>query len=236
METQLVFSSIIYDTQQIGEKDEIAFFIESEINDNSVKSIIEKEAVKLILSPRFKDTFLSEFFSDKSNLSFHTELQSPFTEQNKKPGDIDLLIFDKRRPDLATAFECKVVKSEILESGNVSINKLVKLQNSIKQVNEYLELGFHKVYLLVVILDDARKSNLPNVALRSSNSSQLSEVYNIVFNESIKEDIGIGFVTISQQTGKSIDSMGFFGVCNDRKAKPREQLTTMTNKIKQNLK
>ena len=158
------------------------------------------------------------------------------SQRNKKPGDIDILIFDKERPDLSAAFEVKRVKIITQLDGKHKLNNVTSIQKGVKQVNGYQSIGFHKSYLMVVMLDDSRLADYPNSMMRNSQSSLIDEIYDIPWNEELHEDVGIVYLKITQPTHKSYNKMAGLGFCIDKSANKLQQSEVLTNKIRELIK
>lgn len=234
MKRQMIFRQTYYDSQVLTGAETISFFTETEENSASVTSMTEDEAIKWLFNNySFGQTFKEEFF-DYSNRAqpFFCEKQ-PFVIAGKKPGDIDILLIDKERPDQAIAFECKRLKVTSLDKNTSKVNNVNGIKTGVKQANGLQSLGFYKSYLLLILLDDGRQLDYPNTMLRNSKSDTVEEIYDIPWNEPIHNDVGIVFIKVTQQTGKHFNKMAGIGICVDKKAQELEQTNTMTNKIKE---
>jgi len=181
--------------------------------------------------------FLPDFFDNPNNVKSYFGLTEPFTQKNKKPGDIDLLLVDTDNPDKAIAFECKRVKAVSLENQTAKVNNTGKIKHGVLQVNKYQKLGFHQTYLMIILLDDGRNYKTPNTLFRSSaNIDELKQLYDLPFNEPLNNDTGVIFIIVNQPTGKDINLTGAIGFCLDKFAELHEQKKSLTNKIEELIK
>ena len=228
-----IFNTMIYDRQRI-EGSKTSFFHESMDNDESVTNNTEELIVNWIFNHKSTARFFaSHFATDLLNLRAYSGLTKPFTTNNQKPGDIDLLFVDPYSPNKSIAFEVKKVKALAIDNEVSKVNGSEKIIKGVMQVNRYQSIGFHRTYLLVIILNDGRAKNTPNVMLRKANSKDVTRVYNIPWNEPLHEDVGITFLDINQFTGRHINQTGSLGLCIDKEASWLDQTYELTLKINQ---
>lgn len=74
-------------------------------------------------------------------------------------GDIDVLRFPVGQPELATAIQAKRIKVSAKSLRTGQPNKLSDLSEGIRQTNHLSDLGFHQVYLYLLIEVDSRERN-----------------------------------------------------------------------------
>lgn len=233
METTLYFKQIYYDRQQLNQVGKTHFFTESEDYEESVSSLTEGQAVAwLFRTPTLQRFFIEEFFEYSSSIKVYSEIEEPITEKNKIPGDIDLLLIDTQRPHQSIAFECKRVKAVYQSEGKSKVNNSNKIRKGVIQANKYRELGFHKTYLVIILLDDARASKLPNVMMRSSDASEVKHIYSMEWYEKLHPDVGLVFIKVSQPTGKGVNQFGGIGICIDKRSNPIDQTNKLNTDIK----
>lgn len=230
--TQYVFS----DRQRIGGSSNISFFISNPEPEASVTSTFESEDETvnwLMDNNNFRNMLFSNLFPASNSVKHHCGLKEPVTVPNRMPGDIDILIYEKESLDNAIGIECKIVKSESRENGPPKINKVASVQKKgTIQANGYAELGFSKVYLLVILLDDGRHYKNPNVIFRTTPSESLQELYGYDWKTKMNDDIGIIYVNVNQFTSNHINQTKGLGLHIERKAKFRKQNESLTKKIK----
>ncbi len=160
------------------------------------------------------------------------QLKEDILEWGQKPGDVDILLWPENRPQLAVAIECKRVKVQVDESGLEKANKLQGITKGIWQSNQLRSLGFHRTYLLILIVTDGRNKKQVNSLFRHANSETIQEVYNIPWHEELDNEVGVIYVQITQPTGLSHNEMYGFGVCIDKQCSRLEQSRTLTDKIR----
>lgn len=144
MQRQMIFRQSYYDSQVLTGANEIPFFRESEENSESVTTMTEDQAVKwLINSFSFRKTFIESFFEKSQNVYSFFGIKEPFVIVGKKPGDVDILLFDKERPDKAIAIECKRLKVTSVGSPLPKVNNSKGIKHGVKQANGLQSLGFY---------------------------------------------------------------------------------------------
>ena len=182
----------------------------------------EKKVVDWLLhNPSFKNLVFKKFFSGEKSVQYHTSIQEPLTQNGKRPGDIDVLLFSSIKN--AIAIECKIVKVTSQENASAKINKVEKLKKASKQANAYLKFGFSQVYFLVIILDDGRNYNKQNFIFNHTSSVELIDIYKGDWKTKLNEDIGIMYCTIEQTRNLNIDLNNNISLQIERPAKIKVQ-------------
>ncbi len=203
MQRTLYFKYCQYDSVPLNTHDtEYSFFTKSDRNDPSVTEKTESDAVQwLFNNRRFRRMFLEDFFSLPDQVKIFYGLQHPFTLSGRVPGDIDLLLVDPTRCDASIAIECKRVKVVSTDAyPKVNGDGASKIRHGILQANSYRELGFHRNYLMIIVLDDGRAMTTPNTMFRYSKHYTAETIYNIPWHESLHKDVGIIYVKVNQTT------------------------------------
>jgi hypothetical protein len=231
MKKFLVFDLLQFDRQELT--GESTFFFKEEFsNSKSVRDYVEDEITDWILDNKTRrNFFISKFFDDPYNILDFRRLEKPFTPERGKPGDIDILLFNPSKLSQSIAFECKRVKVQALNEDESKINGAHNISEGIIQANKYIDLGFSKVYLVIYLLHDGRQLKTPSTFHRMGKGDSVEKLYNIPLNEGLKEEVGIVFIEIYQNTDKEIDLKYGIGICVDKAAKEREQHTTTTEKL-----
>lgn len=236
MENVWFFRTIYSDTRKV-EGLNTSFFIEDEDNSNSVRELVEQSITEWMLKDLGRrNLFLETFFEDISQVKIFTEVKEPITNQNKKPGDIDILMIHPDYPEYSIACECKRVIVEAIDEGEARINGSHNIVEGIHKIKKYKELGFHKNYLIIYSLHDGRRLKTPNVLFRTSRAENVKKLYHIPWNEPLDNDIGMIFIEIQQLTGRSYNLTFGFGICHAQDAQRLEQPQELTNRIKSFLK
>jgi len=234
----LYFKTMLMDSQLLNTTDTVySFFNENDDDEQSITSLNETEAVNWLLKyPGFRNFFLEEFFASPQNVKAFTGIKEPITSQNKKPGDIDLLLVDPAFPNQAIGFECKRVKSVDQTEEYSKINSIEKIRSGVRQASAYQSLGFYKSFLMIMLLDDGRALNDPNVMFRYGKTANIARMYELPWQEPLQEDVGIVFIKVNQMTGKHYNHSISIGICIEKQAKPLDQLNRLTDKIQEILK
>ena len=230
-----VMEYVFSDRQRIDGTYTISFFVNNPEPDLSVTKTFESEdeAVNWLMSNNdFRRMLFSNLFPKSNSVKHHCGVKEPITVPNKMPGDIDILIYEKESWDSAIGIECKIVKSESRENEPPKINKVISVQKKgTIQANGYAELGFSRVYLLVILLDDGRHYKNPNVMFRSTPSESLQELYGFDWQTRMNDDIGIIYVNVNQFTTNHINQTKGLGLRIEREAIFRKQNESLTKKI-----
>src|SRR5205085_790051 len=150
-------------------------------------------------------------------------------DPSKKPGDIDLLICDGRRPHQTIAIQCKRVKIR----SNQRMNKLGNITDAVLQANRQREMGFHRNYLAVLVITDGRSRTENNVVFRGPTAETFGRIYDFTHNQSLHSDVGLIFIELTQPTGKNFREMYDVGICLDKEARPLSQSAALTNRIRE---
>ncbi|HEX8633319.1 MAG TPA: hypothetical protein VF703_04125 [Pyrinomonadaceae bacterium] len=214
------------------------------MNDESAVERDEKRIVSWLFNYQLwaKELLLNELGVWQDSF-IATEVTAPFTQPNKKPGDIDVFICERDNPHQAIAIECKKVSVVAETTKKDIVHKVEKIGKGVSQANALRELGFYQTYLAIVTVVDGRQRNEYNTLHRSIRDSShdthlgaqthktSKRIYEFPRREDLHDNVGIIFIEVIQPTGKNLDDK--FGVCIsiDKRANPQEQLTSQTNRI-----
>lgn len=227
---------VISDRQCIEGSSTISFFVNNPEPEVSVTRTFESEDETvnwLMDNMDFRGMLFGSLFPASISVKHHCGVKEPITIPSKMPGDIDILLYEKAKEDNAIGIECKIVKSESLENQPPKINKVNSVQKKgTQQANGYTEIGFSKVYLLIILLDDGRNYKNPNVMFRTTPSEWLNELYGFDWNSRMNDDIGIIYVYVNQFTSNHINQTKGLGFRVEREAKHNKQNKILTEKIK----
>lgn len=175
-------------------------------NKKMITDFTEREIIDFVYKENFHRLIHRELgFPNSENITVLKEQKEPFIEDtNKKPGDLDLILFDSDMPDRAMAIEIKCVKLTTLEDQTVTINKEKNLTKGITQANEYLKLGFYKTFLMVILLDDTWQQEKPNMIFKESSMEKGQRLLNPKVLENLNPNIGLMYLGIRQITPQSV--------------------------------
>ncbi len=236
MKRELYFRTITYDSNQLfpGLTSYSFFQDHPESSNESVTRDPEKSMVRWLFSNKFtRDLILGELTDCDEETIWRLEVEEPIIpDRSKKPGDIDILIYKKDRPDRAIAVECKRVKVRVQRGGSQKVNKVQDIREGIRQVNALQSLGFHQSYLIFLIAVDARMKEDRNIFFKYDPNEGTRAVYEVPMDVSLHRDVGVAYIEIVQPTGKTIYKMGIVGICVDKRAAPLEQSLSLTERIK----
>lgn len=237
MSKMLTFRMMAFDTQTLPEEILTGYtqtFFNDDLNskDESAARQDEKTILKWIFNHPVLRMMFFEELSVKTAPRYKLEVGHPIVENpNKKPGDIDVLIWEQECPHEAMALECKRVKVIVDDSGRDKANKVNAIGDGVAQANAVLNLGFHRTYLAVLTVVDGRLRKECNTLFRGSTNETFKRVYEFPQRDKLHKDIGIMFLELIQPTGKDIDRMAAVAIAVDRPPKPREQPVSLNNKI-----
>lgn len=227
---------VISDRQCIDCSSTISFFVTNALPDVSVTKTFETEDETvnwLMANNDFRKMLFGKLLPESNSVKYYCGVKEPITIVNRMPGDIDILLYEKEKPENAIGIECKIVKSESLENQPPKINKVSSVQKKgTQQANGYAEIGFSKVYLLIILLDDGRNYTNPNVIFRTIPSEWLNELYGFDWNTRMNDDIGIIYAHVNQFTSNHINQTKGLGLRVEREAIQKTQDDSLTEKIK----
>jgi len=231
MNQVLIFETLHLDRQRVSGQS-TNFFIEESENSKSIRDYTEDEITNWLLdSDVRRKFFIEKLFSNPTEIKDFRGLKKPFTPDRGKPGDIDIVFYDPQRINQAIAIECKRVKIEAINEEESKINGGQNIAEGVIQANKYLDIGFSKVYLTIYMLHDGRKLNTPSTLHRIGKGEKVDKLFSIPWNEGLKEEVGLIFFEIYQNTDKRVDAKYGFGICHDKRAVEREQWTTTTENL-----
>lgn len=226
---------VISDRQPITGASKISFFVNNPQPGASVTRTFENEddVINWLMSNAdFKHILFKNLFSS-SSVIHHCGVKESITEPKKKPGDIDILLYKEGNESNAVGIECKIVKSESLENQPPKINKITSVQKKgTKQADGYINIGFSRVFLMVILLDDGRHYKNPNFVFRTTPTEELKELYDFDWNTKMNTEVGIIYAYVNQLTSNHINQTKGLGLRIEREAKERIQCDGLTEKIK----
>lgn len=230
---------------EVGAGESFALFSEDPgMNDVSATERDEKRIVKWLFhqQPWAARLILQELGMPQSSF-IGREVTDPFTQSNRKPGDIDVFICESSRPSQAVAIECKKVNVIAQNTQKDVVHKVEKIGKGVSQANALRELGFYQTYLTVITVVDGRERGGHNVLFRGIGNSThdthqgaqthktRTRIYEFPRREDLHDEVGIIFIEVVQPTGKSLDEKFGVCVCVDKRAAPREQSNSQTNRV-----
>lgn len=146
-------------------------------------------------------------------------------------GDLDILIVDPINPHETILLECKKIKVKIDEDQSEKVNKVEDLYELVGQVNDRIKRGFHKVYLTVLIVCDARNKIANNILFNHASTKTLESIYTHPYLDKLDSKAGILFLEPSQLTAKDYNRQSGCGIKEMRKPTTQQQPQNLTEII-----
>lgn len=236
----LTFHGILFHVQPIralAETGTLEFFENNESNSSeSVVDVHEGVIVRWLLGqPAVRSLLYSHAHLDPKNTD-HLGVGRPVIEKaHAKPGDVDWLCIGQCQPYSAVAFECKRVKVKAVGPGDDHINKIEDLGRGVAQASGLADMGFHRAFLMIIIQADGRRRQDLGQVFRGPTEQTFKRIYDFPQRESLNEDVGVVFVKVVQPTGRAHGEMAYVGVCIDKMAKPRDQSSSLTARLREYL-
>lgn len=180
-----------------------------EPNYKGVRDFTEGEIIDFIYKQNFQHLLHTELGLSSSNkiINLRDQIKPFITLPNSsKPGDLDLILFDPERHDKAIALEVKRVKFKTHEDQLVTTNRENIISEGITQANGYLKFGFHKTYLLLIVLDESWQQNKPNSIFKETRLENAPKLINPRVLKNLDKNIGLLYMGVRQITSQSVYS------------------------------
>jgi len=240
----MIFRTTAFDTTPLIDgvyKYEMFRDSDPNIHEDSICDFSEKGTVEYLVSTYFtRDLLLTELgsFSGTNYPDYRpfVEVSEPVLtyEDQKKIGDVDLLLIPKNRPDAAIAIEFKRVKVKCHSKDEESVNKVEEIRRKgIRQAKALADIGFYQVYLGIILQYDGREMKNEHILSRISDGPRSNDVYELIFTEEIDQRVGIFYIRFNQTTGRHFSKQGTIGISVDRVAHRQKQCAYLTNRIKE---
>lgn len=233
-EEPLIMRAVCYDSVELTGKTEYKFFDdEDDIAGDRINEESEVWLCKWILehslaSPKY--LFFEELGID-SSLERYFSVSKYLIKDKGKPGDIDILLVDRKHPQLSVAFQVKKVKGYI-DSDNRSKLYTKNLPDVVEQTKlMYEKYRFHKNYLMLIVPTDAAHRVENYQTFRYSSPFEKKSIYNFNGFGDLPDNIGIFIYEINQPSLNSIDKTGVLSSKAIRLAKGIDQLNDTTERI-----
>ncbi len=143
-------------------------------------------------------------------------------------GDVDVLGVLPLVPSEATAVECKRVKVQSATFHTDLPGKLHDLQKGVRQANALHELGFHRAWLLVLIVADGRERTDFNFIGRGLTPELVRTIDDFPERDRLHSGVGLAFVEITQPVDKDVRLAGGVGFRLKRAPVAQEQPDSLT--------
>jgi hypothetical protein len=231
--THIYFRQSAFDTQPFHGGTTYTFFNDSsEYSDERAIRIPEQQMVYWLFNMSgVKDLILEELDISPNCIHF-LEVKEPIINgSTSKPGDIDVILCNKKYPQFSIALECKRVKVHFDESKNEYLNKVEGLMRGVHQANALFNLGFHKCYIFVMIITDGQNLKEKGQLFRYASMQSLNRIYNFDGYLQLHEKVGIVLCPVTQPSGKSYNMNNTIAVRVHHPAGEQEQPSELTEKI-----
>lgn len=234
MQEPLLMRAVCYDSVLLTDQLQYPFFKdEDDEPGDRFNSTAETELVKWIFNHPYKFVdylFFQELEIDRSYTPYF-EVKTPIIKDSSAPGDIDIILIDKKKPQFSIALQVKRVKATIDENG-LSVLKTSQINKGVQQTKWMHEkYRFHKSYLMLTIVTDSQRRNHNAQVFRYNTVEEKSVIYKHSGFGDLPEDIGIYIFEINQPSANSINYTATIAAKALRFAKPCDQLNDTTNHI-----
>lgn len=228
-----IWRILTYDVAQIIGPTTHLFQEDEKTNFKAVTAFTEREILDFLFSKHDLYHLLLEAIGlSKNNFNLFREVQHPIiTDQNEKPGDLDIILFNSDSKHKTIGIEAKCVKAKTLKDGKIVLNKEHNITKGITQVNSYLQFGFHRTFLLMILLDDGQHNKRYNQFFRDTDLSVSKKMFNQNVLKNLHKEVGLIYLKVNQITGKSIFQSGKISILVEREAKEKTQYTSTTKKM-----
>jgi hypothetical protein len=150
-------------------------------------------------------------------------------------GDVDVLICDPARPDLAVAIQAKRIKFDAWDIERGSPKKLQELEKAYEQANRDARVGFSLVYLYLFVVVDSREQNLGKNSYAGLSTELKELVYRAVSLSELDERVGLVQIELVQPMDYAPLSVGTSGAERRREAQPVIQTPELTEWVRQKM-
>lgn len=211
------------------------------VNRESITDKNERELVDQLFTQYEFRALLFPELGLRPDSFYRTHVTTPLIDDpQEKPGDIDVLICERERPDEAVALECKRVKVVAVSAVDDDLNKVHDIKDGAAQTKAMAtRMRFHRTFLAILVQVDGRNRRDFNTLMRGLNpratfdgeQTTLKRIYEFPQSGMFHEDVGFVFIEVIQPTGKSFEDNG--GICLrvHKNAKRLAQPDNLTNRI-----
>ncbi len=235
MDDVIVFRKILSDVIKLEEgKNEYEIFGNQPRpkSDKRLISLKEQELVQMILFHPDRKAMLMDYamLLNPTEYDVFAEVQHGIAHPNECPGDVDIIAIPKNAPQKSVAFEVKRVKVTVHEDGTETVNRDKQIEEKgVHQANGLLEKGFHKVFLVVIMVTDGQHKTHKSIPFRYG--EQIHKLYTSDRYVGLHPNVGVLIVEITEPTEASYDFSLSYGVHLHKDAQMNEQPLELTEKI-----
>jgi len=200
---------ITYDTISLdcGEY-QYSFFHGQEIGESEEDlKMIEPEVTKFVLA-NFATQLCQLSKCAFRNSTIEKGIVEPYTQRDRIPGDIDIIIYKKDNPRDTTAIEVKLLRKNKTNELNDYLVGFERIERGVEQAKGLIDIGFGTVFLLVVVLANVSNQVEKNLATRFIDMKNWKKIRQR-FDELVGNlRIGLINIEINQNSEKQINERG----------------------------
>jgi hypothetical protein len=150
-------------------------------------------------------------------------------------GDVDVLLCNLTRPDLAVAIQAKRIKFDAWDIERGSPKKLRELKKAYEQANRDARIGFSQVYLYVFVVVDSREQNRGETTYAGLSTKLRGLVDRAISLSELHDRVGLIQIELVQPMDYTPLSIGTFGVVRRRLAQLVLQTPELTEWVRQKM-
>ncbi len=206
----------------------------SQFTEKSVTAIEEAELCRRM----FAHPILARELSEK--LGFTGAFRGMFEIPTRQlvpdapgPGDIDLIACDPAHAQETHVFQVKRVKVSERTFANMAPTKLERCEHGVIQTNLLGGLGFHRTWLLVVVVTDGRERPALNFFCRGITFELMDVVVSHPLFNDLAPEAGLAFVFLDQPVDKDISLAGGFHIDVRRRPSNHQQPDWLTAAVRE---
>jgi hypothetical protein len=151
-------------------------------------------------------------------------------------GDVDVLLCDSARPDLAVAIQAKRIKFDAYDIQRGSPKKLHEIEKAYGQTNRDAQIGFSQVYLYVFVVVDSREQNAGKKhSYEGLSNDHRGLVQHAVSLRGLDGRVGVFQIELAQTMDSPPLWPSTFGGELRRRAQPAIQTSDLTEWVRQRM-
>ena len=203
----------------------------------SVAQIPEEELLKILMAdPMCRAWILPLDLRTDFTPLFRVPLDRFKTESRRPEGDIDLLIVQGQAAEHAIAMQFKRVKVGAASFQTGLATKTRQIGKLATQSNILVELGFHRVVAVIVVLVDSRLVSGPNPYLKTTPRDVIREIHSQISEAPFQGLVCVETVEICQPLDKDFRLTGSSGGWQAQQGGSQVQPRELTDAIAKLLK
>ena len=101
-------------------------------------------------------------------------------------GDADILLVPPGHPERTTAIEVKRIKVR-----GPTANRLPEFRKGVRQANRLATIGFHQVYLYIIVVADTREQNQGRITFEGLLSPLRDQIRQLISTQHLEKRVGL---------------------------------------------